>query len=175
MRSALIILMTAALLLPLACGTEDTVTPESKAQVGTSAHQLPEGAEAKVIADATDDLKLVTAAGADPTVLPKALTGQALEDMKSTLAGDQAQGKYKKRDYQNIKVRFQDYLPDTAQVYAEFDDVSYYVDAKTGAALEAPSRVHKAYALALVEEENHWKIKTVLAPSDAGSAKSPGG
>lgn len=175
MRSLLLVLLVAWLLFPLACGSNSTIAPETMATTGASAHQLPEEVQQKIVADTVEDLNLVASTGADATALPQALTGPELEKMRTALAADLAQGKYKKREYKNIKVTLQEYSPPIAQMSAEFDDASYYVDAKTGAALEAPSGEHKTYALAMVEEGNRWKIKYVLSPIGTDTQQASAG
>lgn len=132
---------------------------------GAPAHQVTPEIEKKVIDDATDDLKIIAASGKDAAGLARALTGKALEEARTTLTNDLAQGKYRQRDYQGIQVRVQDVTGTVAGVSAEFDDNGFYVDAGTGAALTDPTREHKKYALAMVEEDGRWKIKSIFSAS----------
>ncbi len=129
------------------------------------AHEVAPEIEEKILADAVDDLKVIAATGADTSQLPTVLTGSALESTKNSIAADAAQGKVRKRDYQNINVRMQGYVQPQAEVFAEFDDSGYYVDAATGAALGSPANEHKSYALAMVEEGGRWKIQMILSPT----------
>lgn len=117
-----------------------------------------------MVADAADDLRIISAAGADTSQLATALTGKALEETKAQMASDLAQGKVRKRDYQNINVSLQEYTLPIAEARAEFDDMGYYIDATTGAALDSPTGEHKKYALALMEEGDRWKIRLILSP-----------
>lgn len=174
-RLIVVPVLAAALLVPVSCGSD------SSSQAGTtqeiphnSAHQAPPEIEQKILADAREDLAIIASAGADTSTLSNALTGSALTDTKAQTDKDLAEGKYRKRDYQNINVRLQDYAAPIAEVFAEFDDNGYYVDAVTGAALGQPVNEHKSYALALVEEGNRWKIRLILAPSAASTAKQTG-
>ena len=121
--------------------------------------------DAKILADVTGDLQIISGTGADTAQLNQAMTGKALNDIKTTIGKDLSQGKYRKRNYQNIKVRTTSYSLPVVEVAAEFDDNGYYVDANTGEALGQPSSEHKSYALAAVEEEGRWKISLILSPS----------
>lgn len=154
-----------------ACGSSESGNTETET-VSSSVHQLPTEAEQKVTADAEADLRVIASVGKDPSPLSQAMTGTALSDTTVSINSDLAQGKYKKRDYQNIHVIFQDYTSPVASVFAEFDDNGYFIDASTGAALGPQASEHKQYALALVEEENRWKIKMILSPSAASSGSS---
>jgi hypothetical protein len=152
-------------LICVSCGSTATTNQEKAQAANTSAHQASPELEQRIVADASEDLQIIASSGKDSSRLAKALTGKALEDTKSALNKDLAQGKYKQRHYQNINVRMTAYTAPVAEVFAEFDDNSYYVDASSGAALTQPALEHKSYALALVEEEGRWKIMLILSPS----------
>lgn len=152
-------------------GTAQTETTETQAK--TPAHQASPELEKKIVDDAMQDLKAIAAAGQDTNSLAQALTGKALDETKAVMAQDLAQGKYRKRDYQNINVRLQDYAAPVAQVFAEFDDKGYYVDAASGAALTEPANERKTYALALIEEGGRWKIKGIYAAEATTTATTP--
>jgi len=162
--SIIVTVLLAVILVCASCGST-TTSPEETQPAHTSAHQAPPEVEQKIVADATEDLQIIASSGKDSSLLAKALTGKALEDTKSVLNKDLAQGKYKRRDYQNINVSMTDYTAPVAEVFAEFDDNSYYVDAGSGAALGQPALEHKSYALALVEDEGRWKIMLILSPT----------
>ncbi len=146
------------------CGSEQP-SADQTATTHTSAHEVPPEVDARILADITQDLQTISGAGADTAALGDAMTGKALSETKATIGADLAQGKYRKRDYQNIKVRTTSYSLPVVEVAAEFDDNGYYVDANTGAALDQPTNEHKSYALAAVEEGGRWKISLILSPS----------
>lgn len=164
-RFLIVSVLVVVALICVSCGSTVTTNQEETQPAHTSAHQASPEVEQKIVADATEDLQIIASSGKDSSLLAKALTGKALEDTKSALNKDLAQGKYKQRDYQNINVRMTAYTAPVAEVFAEFDDNSYYVDASSGAALGQPALEHKSYALALVEEEGRWKIMLILSPS----------
>jgi len=176
LRRLLLIIVIFALALPaISCGSDSdkpsTITQDAS---HSSAHQASPEVEAKIIADAADDLRIISAAGAGTSQMATAMTGKALEETKAQVASDLAQGKVRKRDYQNINVYLQDYTLPIAEVRAEFDDLGYYIDATTGAALDSPTSEHKKYALALVEEGARWKIKLILSPSATSTTATEG-
>lgn len=147
--------------LALSCGGENSAT-----QAVPSAHQLSPETRDQIVGNVEEDLQVV--AGVQPETLgdlPRALTGKALEDTKKSMEDDLVQGRYRRRDYRNLNVRLYEYFEPVAQVFVEFDDFGYYVDARTGAALEQPAAAHHAYSLAVIEEEGRWKIKSILEPS----------
>lgn len=174
MRKFLIIpfLITVALFIG-ACDSSsqssNTDTTPTQAR-GAPAHQSSPELEQKVLADATEDLRIIAATGQDASGLSQALTGKALEETRAAINQDLADGKYRKRDYQNIKVRLQDFTAPIAQVFAEFDDNGFYVDASSGAALTQPTQEHKTYALAMVEEDGRWKITGIYASAGTTTA-----
>ncbi|MHB8859446.1 MAG: hypothetical protein ACYC6Z_08210 [Thermoleophilia bacterium] len=147
------------------CGGDQASTDQAVTAVRTSAHEVPPEVDAKILADVTQDLQIISNAGADTAPLADAMTGKALSETKATIGKDLSQGKYRKRDYQNIKVRTSSYSLPVVEVAAEFDDNGYYVDANTGEALDQPTNEHKSYALAAVEEGGRWKISLILSPS----------
>ena len=165
----------AALAFSFSCGPSDNNTQTQTTP--TYAHQLAPEQEARVISDAKADLQVITAAGKDTSTLSQAMSGSALAQMQATISQDLAQGKYRKRVYDNIHVVMQDYTDPYASVFVEFDDKSYYVDAGTGTPLDQPQSQHKAYAMALVQDKkdnNRWKINMILAPQANGTSTTPG-
>lgn len=147
-------------MLALACGGESVTSS------GPPAHQLPPGAGDQIVADVMDDLQIVAAATPEtPEDLSRALTGRALDDTRKSREDDLSRGRYRRREYRNVNARLYEYFAPVAQVFVEFDDYGYYVDAKSGASLEEPSTAHRAYSLAVIEEEGRWKIKSILEPS----------
>jgi len=151
-------------------GSQSNNTDTTPTQARASAHQSSPEVEQKVLADATEDLRIIAATGQDASGLSQALTGKALDETRASMNKDLADGKYRKRDYQNIKVRLQDFTAPIAQVFAEFDDNGFYVDASNGAALTQPTQEHKTYALAMVEEDGRWKITGIYASAGTTTA-----
>jgi len=153
------------MLISVSCGSnDDSTTTETQAQ-HVSAHQAPPEVEARILEDVKEDLRIIASAGSDTSQLSTAMTGKALDEMKGQIGKDLAEGKIRKRDYQNIEVKLGDYTSPVAEVLAEFDDMGYYTDANTGAALTESSKEHRSYALAVVEESGRWKIRLILSPS----------
>lgn len=127
---------------------------------------LPEDADI-LVANVTEDLEIVS--GVTPETiddLARALTGTALQETRSGMEQEAADGRYRKRDYRNINVEFQDYSTPIAQLRIDFEDFGYYVDVKTGEALEAPTGEKKSYAISAVEEDGRWKIRGIFTISD---------
>jgi len=120
-----------------------------------------------LLTDVNDDFQIIMAATPETAdTLAQALTGPALEQTKAGMDEDIAKGRYRKRDYQNLSVRPQEYNAPIAEMFVEFDDHGYYVDAKTGAQLTQPVVEHKAFALSVVEEDGRWKIRGIFEPSN---------
>lgn len=147
------------------CGGEDETTTK------TPAHAITPETVDQITANTTEDLQTVASTGSDTTALGTALTGKALEDMKKQVATDLAAGKVKNREYRNISVRFEEFNPPFAEVFAEFDDYGYYVDANTGAALGQPPGTHVSFAMAVVEEDGRWKIQGIFSPSNPNTPR----
>ena len=158
----------------ISCGSNGAAT-DGAATTATvaSPHQISGADQQQIVADARTDLNEIAAVGQNPATLTSALTGKALSDMEAEIDGDLAQGKYKKRVFQNIVVKIQDFTAPVAEVAAEFDDSSYYVDARTGAQLGQPRAQHRSYALALQKEGNRWKISMILSPNATTTDKAP--
>lgn len=176
MRKFLFIPVVIALaLFTISCESDNNAPTATETQAQhSSAHQAPPEIEAKILADTTEDLNIIAATGSDTSQLSMALTGKALEETKAQIGKDLAEGKIRKRDYQNINVRLGDYTLPIAEVFAEFDDMGYYVDANTGATLTEPNKEHKSYALAVIEEEGRWKIRLILSPSATTTTSTEG-
>lgn len=163
-----------ALVAVAGCGSgdsADTATEPTETEK-QFAHEVAPEIEEKILADAREDLEIIAATGADPSQLPTAMTGNALETTRNTIAADAAQGRVRKRDYQNINVRMQGFISPVAEVFAEFDDSGYYIDAATGAAIDSPTNEHKSYALAMVDEGGRWKIQMILSPTATSTTPS---
>lgn len=174
-RLAVVAALVAVTLFVVSCGSDSSSSDsETATQPHKSAHVVPPEIQQKVVDDARQDLDIIIASGADTSLLPTALTGAALKDAQAQDAQDLTAGKYRKHDYQNINLRFQDFALPYAEVFVEFDDYGYYVSTATGAAIDQPTKEHKSYALALVEEGNRWKIQQILSPS-AASQSTPSG
>ncbi|MDO8737181.1 MAG: hypothetical protein Q7K29_08915, partial [Thermoleophilia bacterium] len=153
-------------LFSVSCDSNNNASSSTETQPQhSSAHQAPPEVEAKILEDVTEDLRIIVATGSDTSQLSTAMTGKALEETKAQIGKDLAEGKVRKRDYQNIDVKLGDYTMPIAEVLAEFEDMGYYVDASTGVALTEPSKEHKSYALAVVEESGRWKIRLILSPT----------
>jgi hypothetical protein len=176
LRKLLFIPVVLALtLFSVSCDSNNDAPSSTETQAAhSSAHQAPPEVEAKILADTTEDLKIIAGTGADTSQLATALTGKALEETKAQIGKDLAEGKIRKRDYQNLNVLAGDYTAPVAEVLAEFDDMGYYVDANTGASLASPTNEHKSYALAVVEEGGRWKIKLILSPSATTTTPTEG-
>lgn len=162
-RKLKIILMIFALagmaFLSASCGEEEATKDKG--------HGLLPGDADTLVANVTEDLEIV--AGVTPETigdLKGALTGAALQETKAGIEEDSAAGRYRKRDYRNIVVEFQDYSTPIAQLRVDFEDFGYYVDAKTGEALEAPTGAKKSFAISAVEEDGRWKIRGIFTTSD---------
>ncbi len=174
MRFIAVPLVLVLALVAISCGSGGSGTqPDTVDTTATSAHDPSQQVKDQVVADATADLNLIASAGKDTSVLSQAMKGTALQDATNTINQDLAAGKYKKRDYQNLQVRLDDYNYPIAQVVAEFDDNSYYVDSSTGQALSKPAGDHVKLDLALVEEEGRWKIQGIFLPSNANTPTTP--
>ncbi len=156
------------------CG--DTETPTTTATgahaARTPAHQLPEETQQQIVADVKKDLEVIASMEKDDSVLAEAMTGEALAEMRSQAAADLAAGKYKKRDYREVKVELTGYTSPVAEVKVEFDNYGYYVDANSGKALETPSGEHVTLAMAVIEEDGRWEIKGIFSPESNGSEGS---
>ena len=158
----------------ISCGSSSTATDGTTTATVTSPHQISTADQQQIVADARTDLNEIAAAGKNPATLTSALTGKALSDMEAEIDGDLAQGKYKKRVFQNIVVKIEDFTAPVAEVSADFDDSSYYVDARTGARLgQQPAAQHRSYALALQKEGNRWKISMILSPNATTTDSAP--
>ena len=174
MRFIAVPLVLVLALVALSCGSGGSDSqPSTVDTTATSAHDPSPQVKDQIVADATADLNLIASSGKDTSVLPQALKGTALQNTTDTINQDLAAGKYKKRDYQNLQVRLDDYNYPIAQVVAEFDDNSYYVDANSGQALSQPTGQHMTFDLALVEEEGRWKIQGIFLPSNANTPTTP--
>lgn len=158
----------------VSCDSDDTPAVTETQPQHVSAHQAPPEVEEKILADTAEDLRVIAAAGSDTSQLSTVMTGKALEETRAQIATDLAEGKIRKRDYQNITVLLGDYTLPIAEVLAEFDDMGYYVDANTGAALSEPSNEHKSYAMAVIEEDGRWKIRLILSPSATTTSSAEG-
>lgn len=161
--TAILILTVAAFL--ASCGGEDA---ENKA----SGHTLSQEQQDRVVAETSENLEIVM--GLTPETiddLSKAMTGSALEDTKKGMEEDLTQGRYRKRDYRNINVRFTQYMNPIATEFVEFDDFGYYVDAKTGAALTQPTGEHRSYSIYVIEEDGRWKIRGLFEPSNPSTPR----
>ena len=152
-------LLAVAALLFSSCGDA------SQSEEGTSGHKLTSEDLDRIVVETIDDLNTVASVETDTSALSTAMTGDGLEQMKSGIEKDLAAGKIKKRDYRNITATFEEFNFPFAEVLAEFDDFSYYVDANTGANITQPTGQHMRFAMAVVEEEGRWKIQGVFAPS----------
>jgi len=128
-------------------------------------HRLSTEEQERIVSETIDDLNQIAAVETDTSALAAVMTGDALNEMKTGIDKALAEGKIKKRDYQNVTATFVQFDSPYAQVSAEFDDFSYYVDAKTGAELTQPSGTHMKYAMAIVEEDGRWKIRGIYPPS----------
>lgn len=155
-------LASMAFILFSSCGDDSSPTDTK-----SSAHKVTAEDRDRIIAETIEDLNIISSIETDTAVLATAMSGQALEEMKAGIVKELAEGKVKKRDYQNISATFEQLNYPVAQVLVEFDDFSYYVDAKTGAALSEPTGEHMRYAMAVVEEDGLWKIQGIFAPSSA--------
>ncbi|MFA5802602.1 MAG: hypothetical protein WC911_09025 [Thermoleophilia bacterium] len=125
-----------------------------------------------MVAETIESLEIIT--GLTPETiddLSKAMSGTALEDTKKGIEEDLAQGRYRKRDYRNINVRFTQYMSPIVTEFVEFDDFGYYVDAKTGAALTQSTGEHRAYSIYVIEEDGRWKIKGLFEPSNPSTPR----
>ncbi|MHB8161365.1 MAG: hypothetical protein ACYDGT_02565 [Thermoleophilia bacterium] len=165
--------MTAMAIFLISCGSNSTATDGATTATVTSPHQISGADQQQIVADARTDLNEIAAVGQNPATLTSALTGKALSDMEAEIDGNLAQGKYKKRIFQNIVVKIQDFTAPVAEVSANFDDSSYYVDARTGAQLGRPQAQHRSYALALQKEGNRWKISMILSPNATTTDRAP--
>jgi len=176
LRKLLFIPVVMALaLFTVSCESDNNASTATEAQSQrSSAHQAPSEVEAKILADTAEDLRVIAATGSDTSQLSTVMTGKALDETKAQIGKDLAEGKVRKRDYQNINVRLGDYTLPIAEVFVEFDDMGYYVDANTGAALGEPANEHKSYALAVVEEGSRWKIRLILSPSATTTTPTEG-
>lgn len=152
-------LVALAAILFTSCG-ESSSTQETP-----SGHKLTAEEREKIIADTVDDLSLIAGIQTDTSLLGTAMTGKALDEMKQTVEKDLAEGKVKKREYRNVTAEFEEINFPYAEVLAEFDDFSYFTDAKTGATLSQPTGTHMRFAMALIEEDGNWKIQGIFAPS----------
>lgn len=166
--------LIALALFTVSCESDNNTPIVTATQEHVSAHEAPPEIAEKILADTTEDLRIIAATGADTASLNKALTGKALDEIKAQAATDLAEGKIRKRDYQNINVRLGDYTLPIAEVLVEFDDTGYYVDAGTGAALSEPTNEHKSYAMAVIEEEGRWKIRLILSPTATTTTPTEG-
>lgn len=110
---------------------------------------------------------MVAAVTTNPAGFSQALTGSALDGQKKEFDQDMAKGRYRKRDYRNVKIVFEGYNKPIAELALEFDDYGYYVDARTGAKLSQPTGGHQKIDLAVKEDGGRWKIQRLLAPSNA--------
>ena len=152
-----------AALLITSCGESSQVTKPP--------HSLTPEEQERLITETTENLNKVAQAGSDVSLLPEALTGTALEETTQQIQDDLAQGKVKKREYQNINISMNQFNYPIAQVVAEYDDYGYYADANSGASLTQPSASHVKLALAVIEEDGRWKIDQILAASTPETPK----
>jgi hypothetical protein len=154
---AVLLVMAVAL---SACSDDDTT------ETSIIGHSLtPEQIE-KMLMDAREDLEIIVGVTPETVAdLSRALTGSALAQTRAGMDEDLAQGRYRKRDYQNISLAFEQYNAPFVEVFAEFDDAGYYVDAATGEQLTQPLNEHEALALSLTEEDGRWKISGIFEPS----------
>lgn len=157
----------------ISCGSNNPAAEETTTATVTSPHQISKEVQQRIIADAKKDLREIAAVGQNPTALASALTGKALSDMEAEIDGNLAQGRYKKRDFSNIVVKIEDYTAPVAEVSADFDDSSYYVDARTGAQLGRPAPQHRSYALAMQKSGDRWKISMILSPKATTTDSAP--
>jgi len=152
-------LVVMAVLTASSCG--DTTTTETT-PIG---HRLSTEEQDRIVSETIDDLNQIAAVETDTTALTAVMTGAALNEMKAGIEKALTEGKIKKRDYQNVTATFVQFDSPYAQVSAEFDDFSYYVDANTGVALTQPTGTHMKYAMAIIEEDGRWKIQGIYPPS----------
>ena len=157
----------------ISCSSNDASAGGTTTATVASPHQISPAVQKQIVADARTDLDEVAAVGKNPSVLTSALMGKALSEMEAEIDGDLAQGKYRKRDFSNIVVKIEDYSAPVAEVSADFDDSSYYVDAKTGAQLGQPASQHRSYALAMQEEGGRWKISQFLSANATTTGRQP--
>ncbi|MFA6001608.1 MAG: hypothetical protein WC828_05780 [Thermoleophilia bacterium] len=158
-------LLGTAALFASSCGND------AETQTTTSAHDITQEMIDNINVQSKEDLQIVAGVETDTSVLSQAMTGKALSDMKAGVEKDLGQGKVKKRDYRNLNTRYEQYDPPFAEVFAEFDDYSYYVDSKTGAALSEPTGEHRTYAMALIMEDDRWKLEGIYASSNASTPR----
>ncbi len=173
--------LTAVFLLGLAslviasCGSGAQAGTTGTTQNFSQLHSKTPDQQKQILNDVHNDLTLIMGITNNPAGFPQALTGAALDSQKKQFDQDMAQGRYRKRDYRNMTLKFEGYDDPIAEMSLEFDDYGYYVDAKTGHQLSQPSRQHQKFDLAVKEDGGHWKIERLLAPSNSRTPTSLNG
>ncbi|MEK7816763.1 MAG: hypothetical protein AAB281_00750 [Actinomycetota bacterium] len=159
-------MMLSATVLFSACGDSDNAKNGSADGGGPPGHQLSQEQVDKMLGDLAYDLSFIGSVGpGDTAALATVLTGAALSDTQNTITSELAQGKYKKRIYEDINARLEVYNYPSAEVFVEFTDKGYYIDPNTQAVLDQPTSERKAYSLSLVQENERWKINGIYLPS----------
>ncbi len=169
-KLTVILLLGLASLVIVSCGSgAQAGTGTGTTQNFTELHSATPDQQKRILADVNDDIKVITGVTTNPAGFSQALSGPMLDGQKKQFDQDMAKGRYRKRDYRNVTIKFEGYNDPVAELTLEFDDFGYYVDAKTGARLSQPTGQHQKYDMAVKVDGGRWKIEGLFAPSNAST------
>lgn len=167
-RRLLLLLISVSVLAFPSCGSEGENGNAESIDTNASGHGLSQEQVDAIISDTKNDLTILDSMSPqDTSALEKALMGTALSDMRETITREASEGKFRKRVYDNISARLEAYTYPYAQVFVEFTDRGYFIDANSGATLEPANNERKTYSLSMVEENGRWKISGIYVPNKA--------
>lgn len=144
---------------------------ESKTKT-PSAHTISKKTEKEIMADAYEDIKMLTNITDNTSELKKALSGKALKDMINSINKDLAEGKVKKRSYKDVKLYFRNYTKGIAGLTLQFIDKSYYIDKNTRQQISEPTNLPQKFAISLKKLDKRWKIYGIYSPAAKEATES---
>ena len=158
----ILVILAVSMLVLAGCqpGQLETDEIDKKIAKKEEAHNLSTDAQEAMIKDAITDLGIIEQARGDSSKLGEALSGNALKNMRASMRKDAAAGKVKVRVWQDEELEFKNVISNIGGLSVQFNDLSYYVDAKTGKQLTEPQKAPFRFVLAMRKKESgdRWLI-----------------
>ncbi len=130
-----------------------------------ASHTVNKKEEKKILKDVKENIALLAQMREDTTTLAKGFTSQALENLVKTHDEDMADGKIKVRVFEKSDYSVNFASKKIIAVTWSYVDKSYYIDKDTQKVVQKPEKKKHTFALAVVEDNKHWKIGQIMLPA----------
>lgn len=158
-------LVISIFLLSLSSCAQSGEKADSKTDKGSkeeAGHAMTKKQQKALINDLKENVKIINGVREDTSTLSKALTGALLESTLKQHSEDAANDIIRVRKYSSPKFEIGNYVPGTVGVTMKFTDKGYLMNSDTKEKLDKPKNDKTTLLLALMEEDDRWKIFEIL-------------